>query len=259
MNKIYVGTNWKMHKSIAEGKEYCKKLKEISVSLNKRIQLFIIPPYTALSSLREELDSSILLGAQNMHWEEEGPYTGEISPLMLKEIGINLVELGHSERRQYYNENNLDLNKKVHAALKADLIPLLCIGEKQIDKEMEISKESLSIQLKISLKDLSSEQAAKLLIAYEPVWAIGSGGTEAPADYVHQMHDHIRNILIELFDNQGTNIPILFGGSVNYSNALNYLQSENVNGLFIGRSAWDIAKFEPILNDIDQLIQLQKK
>lgn len=142
MNKIYVGTNWKMHKSIAEGMEYCKKLKEISVSLNKRIQLFIIPPYTALSSLREELDSSILLGAQNMHWEEEGPYTGEISPLMLKEIGINLVELGHSERRQYYNENNLDLNKKVHAALKADLIPLLCIGEKQIDKEMEISKES---------------------------------------------------------------------------------------------------------------------
>lgn len=255
MKKLFIGTNWKMHKSIKEGREYCQKLKEIARDKDERMQLFIIPPHTSLSTLREEVDSSILLGAQNMHWEDEGAFTGEISPAMLKEIGIDLVELGHSERRQYYNENDVDLNKKVHAALNKELIPLLCIGEKLEDKELAVSEESLSIQLKICLSNVSSTQVKNVLIAYEPVWAIGAGGTEAPADYVHKMHNHIRKVLVELFGDVGQEIPILFGGSVNRGNAIEYLNGENVNGLFIGRSAWDLEKFEPILNDIEEFLK----
>jgi triosephosphate isomerase len=255
MDKVYIGTNWKMHKTIQQGREYCRKLKEIIGKRDERIQFFIIPSHTSLTSLREEVDSTILLGAQNMHWEEEGPFTGEISPTMLKEIGIDLVELGHSERRQYYNENDHDLNKKVLAALDNEMIPLLCIGEKMEDKENGISKESLSIQLKIGLKNVSPDQTKKLWIAYEPVWAIGVGGTEAEADYVYIMHDHIRNVLIELYGDAGREIPILFGGSVNRGNAIDYLRGENVDGLFIGRSAWDLELFEPIIDDIEQLIK----
>ncbi|MDR4945066.1 triose-phosphate isomerase [Neobacillus cucumis] len=258
MNKVYIGTNWKMHKSIQEGREYCRKLQEIAQGIDSRMQLFIIPPYTALTTLRTELDSNILLGAQNMHWEEEGPFTGEISPTMLKEIGIDLVELGHSERRQYYNENDVDLNKKVHAALDNEIIPLLCIGEKLEDKENGISEQSLSIQLKICLKDLTPAQAKNVLVAYEPVWAIGAGGTEAPAEYVHQMHNHIRKVLVELFGDTGSEMPILFGGSVNRGNAIDYLKGQNINGLFIGRSAWDLSLFEPILNDVEEFLSKSK-
>lgn len=255
MGKIYIGTNWKMHKTIQQGRKYCQGLKEISENLDDRIQLFIIPSHTSLSSLREDVDSTILLGAQNMHWEDEGAFTGEISPSMLKEIGVDLVELGHSERRQYYNENDHDLNKKIHAALAKDIIPLLCIGEKMSDKEMGISEEALSIQLKICLKNIPLEHVGKIMIAYEPVWAIGAGGTEAPANYVHKMHDHIRNVLIRLFGVEGQEIPILFGGSVNKGNAIEYLHGTNVNGLFIGRSAWNLEKFKPILHDVEQLLQ----
>jgi triosephosphate isomerase len=256
MDKVYIGTNWKMHKTIQQGREYCRKLKKIIAQRDERLQFFIIPSYTSLSSLREEVDSTILLGAQNMHWEDEGPFTGEISPTMLKEIGIDLVELGHSERRQYYNENDNDLNKKVLSALEFGMTPLLCIGEKMEDKENEISRESLSIQLKTGLKNVSQEKAKKVWIAYEPVWAIGVGGTEAEANYVHVMHNHIRNVLIEIFGDAGQETPILFGGSVNRGNALAYLEGENVNGLFIGRSAWDLEKFEPIIDDIEKLIKV---
>jgi L-erythrulose 1-phosphate isomerase len=255
MKKVYIGTNWKMHKTIEQGRQYCRGLKEIAQGLDERIQLFIIPSYTSLSSLRNEVESPILLGAQNMHWEEEGAYTGEISPLMLKEIGVDLVELGHSERRKYYNENNKDLNKKVHAALENGMKPLLCIGEELTDKELGTSEESLSIQLKICLKDLSPEQMKDVLVAYEPVWAIGTGGIEAPADYVHRMHDHIRKVLAEAFGTAGEEVPILFGGSVNFGNAIAYLESKNVDGLFIGRSAWDLQKFDPILKAVERFIQ----
>lgn len=258
MDKVFIGTNWKMHKTIKQGREYCRKLKEIIEKRDKRMQFFIIPSYTSLSSLREEVDSTILLGSQNMHWEDEGPFTGEISPTMLNEIGIDLVELGHSERRQYYNENDFDLNKKVLAALNHEMIPLLCIGEKIEDKENEISKESLSIQLKIGLKNVSLEQTKKLWIAYEPVWAIGAGGTEADPEYVYIMHDHIRSVLVEIFGDAGSEIPILFGGSVNRGNAIPYLRGENVNGLFIGRSAWDLEKFEPIIEDIENFCRKNK-
>lgn len=255
MKKVIIGTNWKMHKTIDEGKVYSQKISEIYDKLNEEnIQLFFIPPHTSLVPIKEQMNPKIWLGAQNMHWEEEGAFTGEISPLMLKEIGIDLIELGHSERRQYYNENDSDLNKKVHAALKFNITPLLCIGETLEHKNHGISKEILSMQLKVCLHGVSEDQVENILIAYEPVWAIGAGSIEAEPMYVHEIHDNIRQVLVELFPKTGHDIPILFGGSVNGRNAVSYLKGPQVNGLFIGRSAWDLEKFELILRDVKDYI-----
>ena len=252
MNKIWIGTNWKMTKTIAEGLAFTQALKKISEAISSNLQLFIIPSHTALVPLKEVISgSTIYLGAQNMHWEESGAYTGEISPRMLDEIGINIIELGHSERRQYFNETDQAINKKVFAALKYSIQPLVCIGENLEQKNNQISKETLSSQLKVCLKGLSKEQAKQVIIAYEPVWAIGENGTPADTDYVKEIHDFLRLTLIGLFDDAGMEIPILFGGSVNHDNFLAYYRLENVNGLFIGRAAWNIDSFQKILHQLD--------
>ncbi|WP_220182096.1 triose-phosphate isomerase [Bacillus taeanensis] len=255
MKKVYIGTNWKMTKTYQEGAVYCNELLKISQRLSSDIQLFVIPSYTMLSSIKEILkESTIQLGAQNMHWEEKGAYTGEISPTMLSEIGIDLVELGHSERRQYYNENDEDINKKVLAALNYEMNPLICIGENMNQKENNISVETLAAQLKVCLKNVSEEDLANIRIAYEPVWAIGENGIPASADYVNEIHNEIRSILTTLYGSKGKNIPLLYGGSVNLENFLEYLQLDNVDGLFIGRSAWDMTSFKEILSSIDNLL-----
>ena len=256
MNKIWIGTNWKMTKTIAEGKVFTKRLKQISEQLLSDIQLFIIPSHTALVPIKEiTFDSNIHLGAQNMHWEDSGAYTGEISPQMLDEIGIDMIELGHSERRQYFNETDEAINKKVHAALKYSIKPLICIGENLEQKNNMISKEILSSQLKVCLKGVSKEQAKDVLIAYEPVWAIGEHGIPADAAYVAEIHDFLRNTLEEIFDETGMEIPILYGGSVNHDNFLEYIDLENVTGLFIGRAAWNIDSFAEILYQLDAHIE----
>jgi L-erythrulose 1-phosphate isomerase len=250
--QLWIGTNWKMTKTLAEGLDYCQQVKTIKQTISSPINLFVIPPYTSLPRLKEELaDSDLLLGAQNMHWEDRGAYTGEISPLMLKEIGIDLIELGHSERRQYYNENDYDINKKVHAALRHNIKPLICIGENKQQKDYQLSYEVLAQQLKVCLTGVEVDQLPNVLIAYEPVWAIGENGLPAEADYVSEIHDHLRSVLVELYGEAGQEVPLLYGGSVNTENFKGYLASKNVNGLFIGRAAWNTESFEEILTHID--------
>ena len=256
MNKVIIGTNWKMHKSIAEAKAYIAKLNEFFEGFSDDIELFIIPPFTALAPVKEILDaSSILVGAQNMHWEDEGAYTGEISPVHLEELGIDLIELGHSERRQYYNENDYDLNKKVKAALNHNLRPLICIGELMEHKRNGITEEILSIQLKTILKEIEFQSAKDIIIAYEPRWAIGVSGVSPEPYYVQRIHQFIREKLIQLYPSIGYEIPILYGGSVNTENAISLLNLDHVNGLFIGRAAWNIDSFKEILFDVRELIR----
>jgi L-erythrulose 1-phosphate isomerase len=252
MKKIWIGTNWKMTKTIAEGISYTKELKRISRNLSSNIELFIIPSHTALLPIKELTSgTNIYLGAQNMHWEDSGAYTGEISPRMLDEIGIDIIELGHSERRQYFNENDEAINKKVIAALTYGIKPLICIGENLEQKKNNISKEKLASQLKVCLKNVSKEQAKNVMIAYEPVWAIGELGIPADAAYVAEIHTFLRKTLEGLFDDVGMDIPLLFGGSVNQDNFLEYIDIENVNGLFIGRAAWDTDCFQTILQQLE--------
>jgi triosephosphate isomerase len=252
MSKIWIGTNWKMTKTIEEGITYTRELKEVAKNLDPSIQLFIIPSYTALIDIKREVSNTdIIVGAQNMHWEDIGAYTGEISPKMLSEVGVDLVELGHSERRQYYNENDQDINKKVFAALKYGITPLVCIGENIDQKTNGISNEVLAAQLKVSLKDLSLEQAKKVLIAYEPVWAIGESGIPAEPEYVGETHSFLRQTLVEMFGEVGKDIPILYGGSVNLDNYLQYIDYPDVNGLFVGRTAWNMETFKVLLRTLE--------
>lgn len=251
MKKILLGTNWKMHKTAKEAIEYTKELIELSREFSE-YKIFIIPPYTDLWEVKKIVDgSSILLGAQNMHWEDEGAYTGEISPKMLKEIGIDIIELGHSERRQYYNETDFTVNKKVIAALNYNMTPLICIGEKLEDKEYSISKEVLARQVKLALNGVSLTQASKIWLAYEPVWAIGEQGIPAEPEYIGIIHTHIRGVLTELYgEKTASTIPILYGGSVNINNAVPFISQPNVDGLFVGRSAWNTRSFREIMEDL---------
>jgi len=248
MNEIWIGTNWKMTKTIEESLFYTKNLIQVSKQLSPYIKLFIIPSFTALAAVKKITGASnIYLGAQNMHWEEKGPYTGEISPIMLNEIGINIVELGHSERREYFNENNQSINKKAISALKYNMKPLICIGESLVEKNNHISQEVLAMQLKTSLKDLTEKQIKNVMIAYEPVWAIGEKGLPATADYIENIHNFLRKVLYDKFGKDSLNVPLLYGGSVNRNNFKKYLKIKNVDGLFIGRSAWDIDNYKKLL------------
>ena len=248
MKRILLGTNWKMHKTVEEAVAYTTELIRLSSDI-EGFEIFIIPPYTDLWEVKKIVKgSSILLGAQNMHWEDEGAYTGEISPKMLKEIGVNLVELGHSERRQYFNETDFSVNKKVLAALKYQLIPLICVGERFEDKKYGISKEVIARQIKLALNNVPENQASKIWLAYEPVWAIGEQGIPAEPGYISEIHTHIRNVLKELYSEKSGNIiPILYGGSVNSDNSVDFIKQPNVDGLFIGRSAWEAENFYNIM------------
>lgn len=256
MKKFLLGTNWKMNKTLAEGLAYTEALMAI-IEKYGQFEFFMIPPYTHLWKIKEALaaqKSPLKLGAQNMHEQDFGQFTGEISPLMLAEIGVDLIELGHSERRQYFNESDEAVNRKALAALKHGFTPLICIGEQQADKDYGVSQEMLAKQLKIALTDVPAAAIAQFWIAYEPVWAIGVGGTPAPAAYVGDIHDFLRAVLIDRYGPAGKDVPLLYGGSVNIDNARDYARLANVDGLFIGRSAWEPELFEAIMVALDDLL-----
>lgn len=252
MKKFLLGTNWKMNKTTAEGLSYTDALTDI-ISAYPEFDFFIIPPFVQLWKIKDLItskNSRLMLGAQNVHYEDCGQFTGEISPVQLKEIGINILEIGHSERRQYFNETDFSVNLKTLSGLRHGFTPLVCIGDSMQDKEYGVSKEVLAQQLKIALHDVSAEDAQKVWIAYEPVWAIGVNGIPAEAPLVEDIHNHLRGVLIELYGESGKNIPLLFGGSVNIDNAKQYAVFENVDGLFIGRSAWQPDSFKAIMQSL---------
>ena len=257
MKKIYFGTNLKMYKNIADTKEYLTKLAENTKDISRdKFEIFVIPSYTSLPGAVSSVDQKyVKLGAQNMCWEEQGQFTGEISPLMLQELGLSLVMIGHSERRHVFGESDEMEGKKVRCALEHGFTALLCIGETDEQKENGISDEILRSQLKCGLKGVSTQQAEKLWIAYEPVWAIGVNGKPASTEYAKEKHLVIRQCLQELFgETCGSAIPVLYGGSVNPSNANDLIVQDNIDGLFVGRSAWDADKFNKLIRDAIEVI-----
>lgn len=251
---LYFGTNTKMYKTIDDTTAFLRELRKLTDDISPdNVRLFVIPSFTALPEARKILNATnIKLGAQNMCWEDTGEYTGEISPIMLKEIGIDIVEIGHSERRHVFGETDAQAEKKVYSAISHGMTALLCIGETREHKDYGVQDEILSMQLKIGLHSINNPDAAKALwIAYEPVWAIGVNGTPICKNYAADRHAHIRNVLIELFGEEtGTNIPVLYGGSVNMDNAHLLMTDPNINGLFVGRSAWDADNFNKMLRGI---------
>lgn len=253
LNKLYLGTNTKMYKTIADTVNFLIELGSLTADIDRdQLELFVIPSYTSLDAARRLIpEGKVKLGAQNMCWEEQGQYTGEISPLMLKELGIEIIEIGHSERRHILGETDEDERKKVTAAVRHGFTPLLCIGETLEQKNYGISNEILSIQLRIGLSQLSREQASKLWVAYEPVWAIGVNGIPADEGYADEKHAFIKETLISLFGKEtGEDIPVLYGGSVNNDNANLLIEKPNIDGLFIGRSAWDAKNFNSIIRSV---------
>lgn len=245
LDKLYLGTNTKMCKTRNDTVDYLKKLMALFSTLDQeRLFPFVIPSFVSLeAAVSCAGKSGLKIGAQNMHWENSGQFTGEISPIMLRELGVEIAEIGHSERRHIMGETDEDEAKKVCAALSNDLTALLCIGETEDEKNCGIGKEILSIQLKKGLHHINEEQTVNLMVAYEPVWAIGVNGVPADGEYVDEMHGFVKSLLMELFPCNGADIPVLYGGSVNRENAPGLIARENVDGLFIGRSAWEAESF----------------
>lgn len=257
MQTIYLGTSWKMNKPLSEAMAYCEALAaQLPAVTHPDIQPFFIPPFTAITPVSDffrQHQFTWLTGAQNMHEDACGAWTGEISASMIAETGATLVELGHSERRAAFNETDGAINKKVHAALQAGLRPLVCVGDSGDEKRWGVSRETVIRQMKIALHGLSAEQAGKTLVAYEPIWAIGVHGTPATPEEAGLIHQALFGALCDMFGEPlAQKIPLLYGGSVNADNAVALLSQPNVNGLFIGRSAWDAAGYCEIVRRVVQ-------
>lgn len=249
MKKLYFGSNLKMYKTSAATLDYLASLSALTQDISRNeMELFIIPSYTSLENASGKTDHRLIqLGAQNMCWEDEGQFTGEISPLMLKEMGLDLVMIGHSERRHIFGETDAQENQKVKASLNHGFTTLLCIGETAEEKNYGISAEILRQQLKIGFHNVPSAQIPKIWVAYEPVWSIGVNGTPATAGYAEEMHKVIKTCLTEIFGEDGRKIPVLYGGSVNSQNADELIIQPSIDGLFVGRAAWDAEKFNALI------------
>ncbi len=248
---VLFGAGWKMNKTVSEAVEYVGRLRELVSKTHgmKDAQIFLIPPFTALDAVKKASAGEFWVGAQNMHWEDWGAYTGEISAPMLCELGMDLVELGHSERRQFFNEDDIRIRWKVHSALRHHLRPLICVGESAEEKGFGAQKETVARQLRIALASVEPSQAASLIIAYEPVWSIGQDGSIVSPAYILAMNGHIRSVLAGILGTvAASQARIIYGGSVDERNAPQILLQGNVDGLFIGRAALQADGFAHLID-----------
>ncbi|KQT57354.1 MULTISPECIES: triose-phosphate isomerase [unclassified Aureimonas] len=241
---VFIGTSWKMNKLLAEARHFAERLAEASG--DPRIQRFVIPPFTCVREVASILEGSdVLVGAQTMHWADQGAWTGEISPPMLKDCGAKIVELGHSERRAHFGETDETVGLKTEAAVRHGLVPLICIGESGEDKTAGRADAVLKREVESALGRLTGDQKqAPILLAYEPVWAIGEGGTPASPDYADERQAGIVEAAAGIL---GRRVPCLYGGSVNPGNAAELIVRPHIDGLFIGRSAWSVEGYLNIL------------
>ncbi|QER41336.1 triose-phosphate isomerase [Thermodesulfobacterium sp. TA1] len=245
MRQILLAGNWKMHKTLAEVKAYfevfLKGLEKIDLSGK---EIMIAPPFTALAYSRKLTEGSpVKLGAQNACWEEKGAFTGEISPMMLKELGIEYVILGHSERRHIFGETDELVAKRVEGVFRLGLTPILCVGETLAERQNQKTLEVVKRQVEIGLKGIKELSQRDLVIAYEPVWAIGTGITATP-EQAEEVHSFIRDSLLRLYGEEIANkIRILYGGSVTPENIASLINQPNIDGVLVGGASLDPEKF----------------
>ena len=255
MKKEYIiAGNWKMHKTVKETIDFVEALHEKVSALpqNDAVEILVCPPFTSLYAITGK-SHKIKTGAQDLHFEEKGAFTGEISPLMLEDL-VDYVLIGHSERRQIFKETDEDINKKIKTALDHGFQPVLCIGETLDEREAGKTLSKIQTQLDKDLEGLSAEEIKKIVIAYEPIWAIGTGKTASPRQ-AGEAHAFIREILKKKIDSPDAaeDIRILYGGSVNPTNSYDLLSQKDINGALIGGASLKIDDFFAIIQDAYKL------
>ena len=254
MKKILIAGNWKMNTNPFESSKLAEYIVGGLSGMNLNIKVLVCPPYTSLESVsRITKDTSVYMGAQNCHHEAKGAFTGEISLPMIKYLGSRYIILGHSERRTLFAETDEMVNMKTQAVLDRDLKPIVCIGETIDERQAGETFNVLGRQLKEGLKDIPQEKAENIVIAYEPVWAIGTG-LAATTDQVQEAHAYIRQVLKEMFANDADDMLILYGGSMNSENAESLLKLNDVNGGLIGGASLKPEAFLSIIKTAESIV-----
>lgn len=248
MKTPWIGTSWKMNKTRAEARAFAEALKASAFAMTEKAQPFVIPPFPYIAEVADLLAGTrVKVGAQNMHWADQGAWTGEVSPLMVKDCGARIVELGHSERRSHFGETDETVARKVAAAVRHGLTPLVCIGDTLSEHQAGATADVLARQTRYALRDVEKESRHKVLIAYEPVWSIGEGGIPADPEFANGQHRRLKALTAEI---AGAPLKVLYGGSVNPQNCCDLAAMSDIDGLFIGRSAWDPAGFIGIIDAV---------
>ena len=247
MRYPFIAGNWKMYKTVAEAKAFAAEFKKLYHDTD--VKAAICAPFPQLAALVEAFQGTgIGVGAQNVHFEKEGAFTGEVSVPMLEEIGVDYCIVGHSERRQYFGETDESVNQKLKALLETKIVPILCVGEDLQQREAKKAVTVVSSQIKAAFKNIRREDAVKIVVAYEPIWAIGTGKTATP-EQAGEMCSLIRETLIELYDEETADqIIIQYGGSVKPENASQILNMEEIDGALVGGASLDPLKFIDIVN-----------
>jgi len=249
MRKLIIAGNWKLNNTTQEAIELVTFLKR-EVSDITNVDIVVCPVSTALSDVQDVInESNIMLGAQNVYWEDSGAFTGEVSALLLKDIGVKYVIVGHSERRQYFGETNETVNKKIKAVLTHGLTPIVCVGEVLQEREDNKTFDVIEQQCTAGFSGLSSEEIGKIIIAYEPVWAIGTGKTASP-DQAQEVHKFIRDLLTKLFnENVAQTIRIQYGGSVKPENSAELMSQPDIDGALVGGASLKGDSFSDIIKN----------
>lgn len=251
MRKPVIAANWKMNKTHLEAIHFIEALRNhLEPSVYDRVDIVICPPFTALRSVQTTIDGDdleLLLGAQDMHWETSGAFTGEVSPQMLTKLGVSHVIVGHSERREFFGETDEVVNRKVQAALGSGLTPIMCVGETLQTRDEGMTENWVGNQVENGLAGLKTEQVAGLIIAYEPIWAIGTGRTASKEDAQNTIH-HIREVVGKLHPAAAQDVRIQYGGSVKSANISELMEQPDIDGALVGGASLDAEEFSRIVS-----------
>lgn len=247
MRRPIIAGNWKMHKTVGEALALLQELAP-QVAGEEKVEVVVCPPFTALTAARQALvGTRIALGAQNLFWEEQGAFTGEISPLMLKDVGVQYVIIGHSERRAYQRESDEEVARKLAAAFRAGLVPILCVGEQLAEREAGRAETVVGAQLQADLAGLDAAAVERLVIAYEPIWAIGTGRSAQPADAAAMAAFIRREVERSFGAAAAASVRIQYGGSVSPANSGEFLRQEGIDGALVGGASLKADSFAAIV------------